>query len=380
MKRILLVDDDQNVLQSFKRAFRFMHNEWQVVLSDNGKSAFELIQAGGSFDLIISDLRMQGLNGIDLFKKVERAAPDTIRFFLTGATESSLLIEASSVSHRLISKPCEGERLVALIRNSLLLREKLLNPEVRKNLCKLGVIPSLPKFYQEFCREIQSPDASVAKLGMIIGKDIGMTAKVLQLVNSAFFGFRKKVTNPVHAATMIGINGMRDIVLVAGFFNALGENDCPKALDIEAIWQHSLSTANKAREIAAAEGLSQDDIDTSYTAGLLHDLGIIALAATNRADYEKVIELARNEYLALHQAEKRVFAVDHATVGGFILNLWGLPHAISEIVAFHCSPPSDPSLKATPLAIVYAADQLAAWETQSPLAIVAQQDLWRSSG
>jgi len=367
MKKILLVDDDRNVLHSFKRAFHSMHNEWQVVLSDNGKSALALIEADGSFDLVISDLRMHGLNGIDLFRKVEKTSPDTIRFFLTGATESSLLIEASSVSHRLISKPCEGEKLVALIRNSLLLREKLHNPEVRRKLCKLGVIPSLPKFYQEFCREIQTPDVSVARLGMIIEKDIGMTAKVLQLVNSAFFGFRKKVTNPLHAATLIGINGMRDIVLVAGFFNALGENDCPKTLDIEAIWQHSLSTANKAREIAAAEGLSQDDIDTSYTAGLLHDLGIIALAATNRADYEKVIELARDECIPLHLAEKRVFAVDHATVGGFILNLWGLPHAISEIVTFHCSPPGDPSAKATPLSIVYAADQLVARETQSPL-------------
>ena len=367
MKKILLVDDDQNVLQSFKRAFHSMHSEWKIVLSDSGKSAFELIQTDDSFDLIISDLRMNGLNGIDLLKKVKEASPDTIRFSLTGSTERSLLIEAASVSHRLISKPCEGEKLIAFIRNSLLLREKLQNPEVRKKLCKLGVIPSLPKFYQEFCKEIQSPDASVAKLGTIIEKDIGMTAKVLQLVNSAFFGFRKKVTNPVHAGILIGINGMRDFVIVAGFFHAFGKNDFPKTLDIEGIWQHSLLTADRARKIAASEGLSQDDIDTSYTAGLLHDLGIIALAATNRADYEKVIALAQNENLPLHQAEKRVLAVDHATVGGFILDLWGLPHAISEIVTFHCSPPCDPSLKSTPLSIVYAADMLAAQETQGPL-------------
>jgi len=367
MKKILLVDDDQNVLQSFKRAFRPMHSEWTVVLSDNGKSAFEVIQADDSFDLIISDLRMNGLNGIDLLKKVKKASPDTIRFFLTGSTESSRLIEAASVSHRLISKPCEGEKLVALIRNSLLLREKLQNPGVRKNLGRLGVIPSLPKFYQEFFKEIQSPDASVAKLGTIIEKDIGMTARVLQLVNSAFFGFRKKVTNPVHAASLIGINGMRDIVLIAGFFNALGKNDFPKKLDIEGIWQHSLITANRARKIAVSEGLSQDDIDTSYTGGLLHDLGIIALAATNKADYEKVLDLAQNESIPLHQAEKKVFAVDHATVGGFILDLWGLPHAISEIVTFHCSPPFAPSSNPTPLSIVYTADMLAAQETQSPL-------------
>lgn len=367
MKKILLVDDDQNILQSFKRAFRSMHSEWEIVLSDNMKSAFELIQADDSFDLIISDLRMNGLNGIDLLKKVKEASPDTIRFSLTGSTESSLLIEAASVCHRFISKPCEGEKLIALIKKSLLLREKLQNPDVRKSLCKLGVIPSLPKFYKEFCKEIQSLDASVAKLGTIIEKDIGMTAKVLQLVNSAFFGSREKVTNPSHAATLIGINGMRDIFLVAGFFNTFGKNDFPKILDIEGIWQHSLITANRAKKIATSEGLSQNDIDISYTAGLLHDLGIIALAATNRADYEKVIVLAQNENLPLHQAEKRVLAVDHATVGGFILDLWGLPHAISEIVTFHCSPPCDPSLKIKPLSIVYAADMLAAQETQSPL-------------
>ncbi|MFH1216421.1 MAG: response regulator [Pseudomonadota bacterium] len=365
MKRILLVDDDQNVLQSFKRALRPMHSEWNVVLSDNGKSAFELIQAEGAFDLIISDLRMNGLNGIDLLKKVKRASPDTIRFSLTGSTESSILIEAAAVSHRLISKPCEGEMIVALIRNSLLLREKLQNPEVRKQLYKLGVIPSLPKFYQEFCKEIQSPDASVAKLGRIIEKDIGMTAKVLQLVNSAFFGFRKKVTNPVHAAILIGIHGMRDIFLVSGFFNAFRENDFPKTLDVESIWQHSLTTANRAKKIADDEGLLQDDIDTCYTSGLLHDLGIIALAATNRVEYEKVIDLAKNENLPLHQAEKRILGVDHATVGGFILDLWGLPHAISEIVTFHCSPPRDPSLKITPLSIVHAADMLVRQEKQS---------------
>ena len=103
MKKILLVDDDQNVLQSFKRAFRHMLSEWEVVLSDNGKSALELIEADDAFDLIISDLRMNGLNGIDLLKKVKKASPDTIRFFLTGSTESSRLIEAASISHRLIA-------------------------------------------------------------------------------------------------------------------------------------------------------------------------------------------------------------------------------------------------------------------------------------
>jgi HD-like signal output (HDOD) protein/ActR/RegA family two-component response regulator len=367
MKKILLVDDDQNTLQSFKRAFHSMHREWKVVLRDNGKSAFDLIQADDSFDLIVCDLRMDGLNGIDLLKKVKDSFPDTIRFSLTGSTESSLLIEAASVSHRLISKPCEAEKLIALIKNSLLLRERLLNPSVRKNLCRLGVIPSLPRFYQDFCKEIQSPDVSVAKLGTIIEKDIGMTAKVLQLVNSAFFGFRRKVTSPVQAATLIGINGMRDIVLVAGFFNAFGENDFPKTLDIEGLWQHSLMTANRAKSNAASEGLSQDDIDTSYTAGLLHDLGIIALAATNRPDYEEVITLAGDGCLPLHQAERKILAVDHATVGGFILDLWGLPHAISEIVAFHCSPPCDPSSRITPLSIVCAADILAAQEKQSLL-------------
>lgn len=360
MKKILVIDDDRNILQSFKRAFHFMHKEWKVVLCDNGRDAFELIQTDGPFDLIISDLRLPGLSGIDLFKKVKESFPDTIRFSLTGYPESSLLMEAASVSHRLISKPCEAKTLIALIKNSLLLREKLQNPEVRNSICKLGVIPSLPKYYEEFCKEIKSPDASVGKLGKIIGKDIGMTAKVLQLVNSAFFGLRRRVTNPVQAAILVGLNGLQHVVLVAGFFHACGKNDFPPALDIESVWQHSLATANRAKKIAADKGLSQDDIDTCYTAGLLHDLGIVVLAAMNKADYEKVLALAHKENLTLHQAERRVFDLDHATVGGFLLDMWGLPHTISEIVAFHCSPPCSPSFKIDPLSIVCAADKVAA--------------------
>jgi HD-like signal output (HDOD) protein len=365
MKKILVVDDDRNILQSFKRAFHFMHREWKVVLCDNGRVAFDLMQADGAFDLIISDLRLPGLSGIDLFKKVKESFPGTIRFSLTGYPESSLLIEAASVSHRLISKPCEAKKLIALIKNSLLLREKLQNTEVRNSIYKLGVIPSLPKYYEEFCKEIKSPDASVAKLGKIIGKDIGMTTKVLQLVNSAFFGLRRKVTNPVQAAILVGLNGLQNVILVAGFFAACGKNDFPQALNIESIWQHSLATANRAKKIAAEKGLSQDDIDTCYTAGLLHDLGIVVLASTNKSDYGKVLALVHKENLSLPQAEKRIFDLDHATVGGFLLDMWGLPHAISEIVAFHCSPSCDPSRDIDPLSIVCAADKLVAQETQN---------------
>jgi len=359
MKKILLVDNDKNVLQSLKRSFRSMRNEWKVVLQDEGKSAYELILSDDSFDIIITDLRMSGLSGIDLLTNVKKDSPDTIRFALTGSSDSALLMKAASVSHRLIFKPCEGDKLVSLVKNSLLLREELQDPEIRKNLCKLGVIPSLPELYKEFYREMQSPDASVARLGRIIEKDIGMTTRVLQLVNSVFFGFRKKVTSPIHAASLIGINGMRDIVLVAGFFNALEKKDFPKRLDIEGIWRHSLITASIAREIAASKGMSPDDIDIAYTGGLLHDLGIIALASTNCKDYEKVIELTYNEGIPLHVAEKRIFDVDHASVGGFMLNLWGLPHSISEIVTFHNSPYPTQSLEVSPLLIVSMADKFA---------------------
>ena len=208
MKNILFVDDDQNVLDGLRRMLYKMRDKWNMVFVNNGKEALSLMMAN-QFDAVISDMRMPEMTGAQLLRMVKKLYPDTVRFILSGHSDRQLVIQSLGCTHLYLAKPCDPDSLVTALNNSLSLRNILSNKNIREKISNLPSLPTLPKTYSALLSALENEKTSMESLANIITEDVGMTAKVLHLVNSAFFGLTSHVDTPLRAISLLGIETLK---------------------------------------------------------------------------------------------------------------------------------------------------------------------------
>ncbi|MBW2027401.1 MAG: HDOD domain-containing protein, partial [Deltaproteobacteria bacterium] len=218
-------------------------------------------------------------------------------------------------------------------------------------------LPSLPKLYQEIMAEIQSEDPSIQKVGEIIAKDVGMTAKILQLVNSAFFGMPRHIKSPQQAVTLLGLETVKALVLSVQIFSQFDGTKIPKKF-LEGLWHHSMATGSYVRQIIKTEEVEKTLADDTYMAAVLHDVGKLILAASFPDRYRELIKKSRENRLPIRHFELEDFGTTHAEVGAYLMGLWGLPDAIVEALAFHHRLAQCPVQRFAPLIAVHVASAL----------------------
>jgi putative nucleotidyltransferase with HDIG domain len=359
MTRILFVDDEQRVLDGLRRSAYALRTEWQAEFACGGAVALKILESQ-AFDVIVTDMRMPGIDGSALLQLVMERHPELLRIVLSGESESDALIRSVGVAHQYLSKPCSMEELKSTVNRTVALRRLLQDPSLRAVLSQIDTLPSLPPLYLEMVSLLDSPYTSLDQLGAVIARDMGMCVKVLQLANSAFFGRRQKVSSPAEAAGILGFNMIRSLSLAAHIFRADSPTG-PPGFRLDALWQHSLEVSVLAEGIAKLIAPGDRDLrQQAQTAGLLHDVGRLVMARKLPLVYQAVQELRSSKCTELVDAEREVFGASHAELGAYILALWGLPDEVVEAVAFHHSPEhcqaSDPK---RPDSSVYAANVLA---------------------
>jgi HD-like signal output (HDOD) protein/ActR/RegA family two-component response regulator len=352
-KRILFVDDEPKLLMGLQRSLRSMRNEWEMVFVASGAEALEVL-ARQSFDVVVTDMRMPGMDGAQLLEEVKKRSPQSLRMILSGQSDRETVLRSVNPTHQYLSKPCEGEELKARLLRAFALRDLLENPALKELASKLDSLPSLPTLYLALMEEIRSPEPSIAKVSRLISADMAMTARVLQLVNSAFFGLRCEISKASHAVELLGLDIVRALVLSIHIFSSF-ETDVLTAEDLQYLWGHSLGTSNYAKRLAAHEHLEPRLVDDAFTAGLLHDAGKLILAYARRPEYRAVLETAAKTGKGIYQAEREVLGCSHAEVAAYLFGLWGLPGPIIEAVAWHHQPSESPHLKFSSLAAVHVA-------------------------
>lgn len=334
--RILFVDDDHSMLMGMRRMLRNMRGEWDMEFVETGAQALNIL-AEKEFDVIVSDMRMPGMDGCELLDRVRKLHPHIIRIIFSGHCDQQLILRSARNSHRFLAKPCRPENLIALIRRSCDLRDRLSAAPLHRLVSRMEVIPSLPSLYQKLLDEVASPEGSVRNAGRIIAEDPGMSAKILQLINSSFFGLPRSIATPAEAVALLGFNTVKDLVLSVKLFTQF-EAGTVALLDLEALGCHCMRTGCLAGSIASLEGLSREFMENATTAGLLHDLGKLILASNFPEEYRNVLKRSREENLPIQEAEKLEFGAAHPEVGAYLLGLWGLPDTIVSAVALHHSP------------------------------------------
>jgi HD-like signal output (HDOD) protein len=334
-----------------------MRGEWDMEFVGGGKLALARMEQR-NFDVIVSDMCMPGMNGAELLNQVLLRFPKTARLVLSGQADKELILKCVGSAHQYITKPCEPESLRATLRRASSIASSLDNEKLRHLVGQMDRLPSIPSLYSEIVKLLQHPETTVEEVGELIGRDIGMTAKILKLVNSAFFGLRRQISTPEEATTYLGLDTIRALVLSIDAFSQF-ETVRSEGLCLEALSDHCLETAAMAKCIAKAESAEQKLADEAFTAGMLHDIGKLVLAVNFPDQFNNALLTAARENVELTAVETELFGAHHADVGGYLLGLWGLSTPVVEAIALHHSPSRSVEKAFTPLTAVHVANTLA---------------------
>jgi HD-like signal output (HDOD) protein/CheY-like chemotaxis protein len=354
IKRILFVDDEPMILQGLQRTLRCMRNEWDMAFVGSGAEALE-IMAKKPFDAVITDMRMQGMNGAELLSIVMKRYPKTIRLILSGHADKELILQCVGTAHQYLAKPCEIDLLKRTLQRATTMESTLKSEKLRALVSQLECLPSIPTIYMELVDRIRDPEVSLEDVGASIAKDVGLTAQILKLVNSAFFGLSQQLSTTTEAVSYLGVETVKSLLLSVHAFAQFKDVKI-EGFSIESVSTHGLETAAMAKAIALAENAENLIRDQSFVAGMLHDVGKIILASNFTAQCKRAIELSRQRPCRVWEAEQEIFGADHAEVGGYLLGLWGLPVPVVEAIAQHHQPANSLDQTFNPLTAVHVAN------------------------
>lgn len=352
-KSVLFVDDEPNVLQGLKRILRNMRGEWEMFFVESGKEALGFL-SDNNVDIIITDIRMPVMDGAELLGEVMNRYPHIVRIILSGHSDKDMILRSAKSAHQFLAKPCDAETLKQTIERAYISRKFLKNESLLKLITGIKRVPSSPAIYNRIIMEIQSPRASLKSVGDIIAKDVAMTARVLQLVNSAFFSLPQKVVSPQHAVAMLGFDIIKAIVLYVELFSAFGTANNTLLRDL---WKHSIMVGDLSKEIAQSELSNRVVSDDAFIAGILHDIGKLLLMEIPGC-FSRIRAAMNNNECNFLEAEYQLLGTSHAEVGAYLLGIWGLPEPIIEAVAFHHRPDMLKESKFSCISAVYIANAL----------------------
>lgn len=323
--RVLFVNDEPSVLEGIKVQLRKERNRWDVDFAESGEAGLGVLELR-PFDVVVSDVRMPRMDGGEFLRQVKNRFPSIVRIALSGYSDRATLLRVSSVSHQFLAQPCDGPTLKASISHARSLVDRLQAPAIRDWVGSLSALPPAPTAYLELTRLAASPSAGMDEFSRVVESDAGLTVKILQLVNSAYFGSSapRQVSSIQQAVTMLGGELVRTLAMSAHVFGS------PTSTDDGQAQSAALLAARLARSFMASTPARADE---AFTAALLHDLGELILAKCAAQP-----------------------SPSHSDVGAYVLDLWGLPQSLVEIVALHHSPHEISEANGDVLAAVHVAD------------------------
>lgn len=336
MRRILFVDNDPDTVRGLKEVIEPLRSEWEMEVAVSGEGALGLMSKS-PFDAVVSDIRIQGMDGVALLGTVSERYPETVRILHSELSDPEKVLKSAVTVHQFLLKPCRAEMMMSAIERACRLRDLLRNDTLKKIVAGIKNLPSLPVLYTLIVAEMQSPEPSLKNVGHLISQDVSMSAKILQLVNSAFFALPQKITNPQQASVYVGIETLKALVLSIHVFSSLTEDAELCGFSLLKMWRHSLRTSRLARDIARAETADGKVAEEAMIAGMLHDVGKLILLKVPE-QYKEVMELIETTGCSPAEAEYVVLKTSHSELGAYLLGLWGLPGNVVEAVAFHHNP------------------------------------------
>ena len=335
-KHVLFVDSEKYYLNAIRRSFRLEKDEWALSLAKDAVAALRII-LDKPVDVLVTETILPGMDGVELLELVRHRFPHIIRIVLSGHVDRDVVLKTVGIAHQYLAKPCDDTELKNTINRAYMMRTFLPDEDLKSLVSRIDTLPSLPRLYVEINNELNSEDPSITKVAKMVSQDPSVTAKLLQLVNSSFFGIPNTITQPLKAVTLLGLDLVQAVVLASGVFAAFKEV-VNAGFSVDDLWNHAYRTGAMAKAIAIMENAPAPIPDYAYIAGLLHDIGSVLLAAHLPDAYAIAMKMATTRKISMYSSEKEILDVSHAEIGAYLLGLWGLSDAIIVATAYHHQP------------------------------------------
>lgn len=341
MRRILFIDSRPDNAPKSEELLANFKDNWEIKIAVSGREALRIFDEE-DFDVVVSEIVLVDMIGPELLRKIQKKNPGAIRIILTANNDRELTFKAINVGHRFIAKPCPAALLCKAIENSLGLRDLLNSDELHIRIASIDTLPSPPEIYDKLVDELHSENTNAHRIADLIKKDVAITAKILQMTNSAYFGLPTHIESILHAVNFLGLNTIRSLVLAAGIFSRFHDPGLP-GYSIDSIYSRSLLVGTRSWHIANAFGLHSRLTDDALMAGMLYDVGKLVMLSHFQEELKESIHISRTKMIPMHQAQREVLSVSDAEIGAHLLSMWGLPDSILEAVALHYTPSRAPS-------------------------------------
>jgi HD-like signal output (HDOD) protein len=295
------------------------------------------------------------MDGATLLQRVKEQQPGIARIILSGHADRDVLARALSVAHQFLSKPCDVGLLRDIIERVCGLKGLLEDESIRRAIGRIDRLPSVPRVYAELTQAMGRADAGAAQLADIVETDPAMSVKILQIVNSAYFGTAQRTSSIRQAVAYLGVELLRNLALTAHVFGVVDGTEVD-GFSLKRLQRHSLRAARLARLFLLNDPKLGEE---AFTAGLMHDVGRIVVATSLPEHHREVLRAARETGRPVRIVEREVVGTGHAEIGAYLLGVWGLPFPVVEAVAFHHDPGRLAHGDCRVVAAVHVADALA---------------------
>jgi HD-like signal output (HDOD) protein len=313
-----------------------------MVFALGGPAALEEIKRQ-SFDVIVTDMRMPVIDGAELLRQAKALQPRMVRIVLTGQTDADTAMKTVFTAHQFLSKPCDGDQLRGVVQRACGLNELVFSEDLRTLAGDVSLLPTAPRTYLAISEALADPGSGINDVARIVERDPALCAKVLQVVNSAFFGLPRSVSSVAQATSYLGTLTLSNLALAMETVAATKTANLGlSSAQLLAFQTNALFTGMLGRRWYATDRRKADE---AFVAGMLRDMGHIVLAARKLTSPEEDC---------------------HGALAAYLLGLWGIPHAVLEPVAFHETPELVAHDSLEVVDVVHIADRIAGELAPSP--------------
>jgi HD-like signal output (HDOD) protein len=330
MTRILFVDDEPRVLEALQNLLRRHRRGWDMVFAEGGQRGLDLLTED-HFDIVVSDIRMPKVDGATVLQAAQKLQPEAVRIVLSGFMEQETALRAVPVAHQFLAKPCDPMSLEVTLDRACQLHELIRDPELRRILGQVQKLPSIPSTWARLKTVMDSPTSNASQVATVLRQDVAVCARILQLVNSPFFGPARRITALEDAVTYLGNNLIKNLVFSLELFQSAPASS---AFSLEEMRVHTLLTASIARRVVPERRLA----DEAFFAAMLHDVGLLVLATLPEVPQDPTL---------------------HLRIGAYLMSLWGMDTPLIHAVQDHHNPSARASGRFTTTTAVHVADVLA---------------------
>ena len=344
-------------MKSLSSALGADNSEWNIITAPNQDSARQLAEQT-PFNVVITDASKAGEESVPLLQSLSKRNPNQMMLILCNDSDVDWVSRNPGIAHQYLSNACSPEELRERVTRCLNLHS-LLNGD-SPHFCggSRDILPSVPTTFVKLEEMLQSETSSIAEIADLISSDVALAAKVLHLVNTAFYGLARTVESVQDAIGLLGVETIKALTLTESVFSNYDVRDVA-GISVQTIHDGCIRVGQTSQDISRFLSLDSHDSAHAFFAGLLHEVGLLLMLAHFPRQLETAIKIAQDEKTTIHHAEDLSFGINHSLIGGHLLALWRFPFGVVDAVAHYHAPLSSPTRERCALTAVHIAYELA---------------------